>query len=248
MTREILIDIYNHTKIKCENIEISKNEKILGIQKIDSFEPLKGEIIVEPLDTVSALAKYVNDGKTAVLNMANAKNKGGGVERGAMAQEECLFRCSNLFKIPDELYPMSVDELIYSHQVTFIKGFDYSVIWPMEADVITIAAPNLNKEHFTGGAKDMYDSEYDALEYYEKIMLNKIEAMLLIAAYNKCENIILGAWGCGAFKNDPTVVSSLFKKTLEQKKYMFDKIIFAVINDKNSVGNNYQIFHDTFNV
>jgi uncharacterized protein (TIGR02452 family) len=177
--------------------------------------------------------------------MANAKNKGGGVERGSRAQEECLFRCSNLFQIPDEFYPLAFDELIYSHQATFIKSADYSTIWPMEADVITIAAPNLNKKHFTGEGRDMYDSEVESPAEYLKVMTNKISAMLSIAAYNGCKNIILGAWGCGAFKNDPTVVSGLFKEGLKEKRYMFDKVIFAVINDHNSVGNNYQIFADT---
>jgi uncharacterized protein (TIGR02452 family) len=81
---------------------------------------------------------------------------------------------------------------------------------------------------------------------YEAIMKKKMNAMLDAAAVNNCKNIIIGAWGCGVFKNDPATVANLFKEVLESKRYFFEKIVFAIINDTNSVGNNYQIFYDTF--
>lgn len=245
MDREQLIAIYQDTKAKCSDLEIPKSEK-------KKYEPSAypnddysgvGDIIVEPLDTVSAIAKYIAGarGKVAILNMANAKHKGGGVERGAMAQEECLFRCSNLFTIPDEFYPLGTEEYIYTHQATFIKGSDYGTIWPMNVDVITIAAPNLNKD-FKGN-----EISKELLDNYEDIMTKKIYSMIYSAFDNECKVLILGAWGCGAFKNDPNAVAKLFKNVLEKERYLFDKVIFAVINDRNSVGNNYQIFADTFN-
>ncbi len=239
MTREELIKIYKHTKEVCSEFEIPKSDKckIGGLVFFDKKE--SGQIIIEPLDTVSALAKYVNDGKTAVLNMASNKRKGGGVEKGAMAQEECLFRCSNLFTIPDEFYPLMIDEFIYTHQAVFVKGGDYGTIWPMDADVITMAAPNMNTENKYYNAKEIENN-------YEVIMKKKMNAMFDAAAANDCKNIILGAWGCGVFKNDPSTVVKLFSVTLETKRYFFEKIVFAIINDTNSVGNNYQIFYDTF--
>lgn len=241
MTREQLIGIYNHTKEVCSEFEIPKSEKKIYPYFVTGDLPKReGEIIVEPLDTVSALAKYINNGKTAVLNMASNKRKGGGVEKGAMAQEECLFRCSNLFTIPDEFYPLMIDEFIYTHQAVFVKGGDYGTIWPMDADVITMAAPNMNTENKYYNAKEVEGN-------YEAIMKKKMNAMLDVAAVNDCKNIILGAWGCGVFKNDPATVASLFKEVLETKRYLFEKVVFAIINDTNSVGNNYQIFHDTFN-
>lgn len=241
MTREYLITVYQDTKLKSQLFDVPKSEKIKN-STWKYKDPIgSGNIIVEPLDTVSAIAKYVSEGKTAVLNMANAKIKGGGVKKGSMAQEECLFRCSNLFTIPDELYPIAIDELIYTHQATFIKNSDYETIWPMEVDVITIAAPNLNKDH-----KGNESDEYLDNEYYLKVMKDKISAMLSAAAENECVNIILGAWGCGAFKNDPNIVAKLFLDELHTERWQFTKVIFAVINDRNSVANNYQIFHDTF--
>lgn len=241
MTREQLVEIYKHTKEVCSEFEIPKSEKkTYPYFAVGDLPKRAGEIIVEPLDTVSALAKYVNEGKTAVLNMASNKRKGGGVEKGAMAQEECLFRCSNLFTIPDEFYPLMIDEFIYTHQAIFVKGGDYGIIWPMDADVITMAAPNMNVDNKYYNAKEVEGN-------YEAIMKKKMNAMLDVAAVNNCKNIILGAWGCGVFKNDPQTVANLFKEVLETKRYLFDNVVFAVINDNNSVGNNYQIFHDTFN-
>jgi uncharacterized protein (TIGR02452 family) len=109
----------------------------------------------------------------------------------------------------------------------------------MDADVITMAAPNMNLENKYYNAKEVDGN-------YEVIMKNKINAMLDVAAINGCNNIILGAWGCGVFKNDPATVAKLFKEVLETKPYLFEKVVFAIINDTNSVGNNYQIFYDIF--
>ena len=238
MTKDELIAVYQNTKGRCADIEIPLSEKLYKAPSLSELNSYKGEIIVEPLDTVSAAIKYVGEGKTAVLNMASNKRKGGGVEKGAMAQEECLFRCSNLFTIPDEFYPLEKNEFIYTHQATFIKSGSYETMWPMCADVITIAAPNLNQTNKYYNASDS--------ENYEELMNKKINAMLDAAASNECLNIILGAWGCGVFKNDPIIVANLFKSVLNTKRYLFDKVIFAVINDHNSVANNYQIFADTF--
>lgn len=236
MNKEELIAIFEDTKTRCSDIPSPISDKHNTKEGLVYFsEKLAGEIVVEPLDTVSALTKYVNEGKTAVLNMASNKRKGGGVSKGASAQEESLFRCSNLFTIPDEFYPLEVDEFIYTKQATFIKNVDYSIIYPMDADVITVAAPNLNKEnkHFNLN---------DISEGYEQIVNKKINAMLDCAASNNCKNIILGAWGCGVFKNEPAVMAKLFNNSLKTKRYFFDKVVFAVINDHNSVANNYEIF------
>ncbi len=242
LTRDRLIEIYQDTKNICVEIPIPISEKSEGIFPC-ILTKKAGIITVDAHDTVSSIINYSNSGKTAVLNMANAKHKGGGVERGAMAQEECLFRCSNLFTISDEFYPMAVNELIYTKDASFVKDANYNPIEPIKVDVITIAAPNLNKE-FKGNEGADYSDE----AYYEAIMIQKITSMLDVAALNGCDNIILGAWGCGAFKNNPNKVVEFFNKVLEDKRTMFENVVFAVINDSNSVGNNYEIFQSKIKV
>lgn len=238
MTKEDLINVYEDTKRVCENIIPPISYKV-GRLMFSYTDKYKGKIIVEPMDTISALEKYVPLGKTAVLNMASSIKKGGGVAKGAMAQEECLFRCSNLFTIRDDYYPLDIHEFIYTNDATFVKSANFKPI-SVKADVITIAAPNINKQNKYYNPKD-----FETISYEEQINI-KINQMLTYANGMKCKNIILGAWGCGVFKNDPTIIANYFKDILKYKRKLFDNIVFAVINDKNSVGNNYQIFKDTF--
>jgi len=71
----------------------------------------KNNITIVNSDTVSALIDFNVFGKTCVLNMASPKRPGGGVVNGARAQEECLFRCSNLAQvIPTTFYRLEDDE------------------------------------------------------------------------------------------------------------------------------------------
>lgn len=243
MNKEQLIQVFEHTKNMCADFPIPpslKHSTKIEVPKI--FHKKSGNIIVEPIDTVSALIKYC-DKKTAILNNASSKRKLGGILSGQIAQEECIGRCSNLFMIPDAYYPIASDEFIYTHQATFVKDFYYSTIVPIDCDVITMPAVNLNKSHIDN------KQTQDSVENYDELMTFKIEQILSSAILNGCDNIILGAWGCGVFKNDPKVVAELFNKSLikEELRFQFENIVFAVINDKNSVANNYQIFLETIN-
>ena len=248
MNKEELIAVYQDTKNICGKIGTPRTEKIAFNENtpqagVDIDCPDRaGNIIVEPMDTVSALIKYSKLGKTAVLNMASAHRKGGGVENGAMAQEECLFRCSNLFTIEQSLYPIAHNEYIYTHGASFVKDGQYGLMGTSDnasvagfksviADVITMPALNLN-------------NKADCDEEYDYVYLDKMFYMLNAAALNGCKNIILGSWGCGVFRNKPEDIAELFVETLEggELYQLFDNVVFAVINDRNSVGNNYEVF------
>ena len=86
-----------------------------------------------------------------------------------------------------------------------------------DVDVITCAAPNLR-------FGDVVISN-DALKQLHKKRLRRI---LDIAINNGVENIVLGAFGCGAFKNDPKIVSDAAAETLEDYLFAFKTIEFAV--------------------
>ena len=231
-----LIAIYDGTIKHCADIPAPASFKLTwGREWQKPFNnDKKGNIIVVPLDTVSTLLKY-SDKKVAILNMASAKNKGGGVLNGAVSQEECLFHCSNLFQIPDGFYPVALNEFIYTKDVSFVRDVYYNFMNHIKADVITMPALNLNNNH---------DFKTIGLSY-EQICLNKINAMLRAALEYGCDNIILGAWGCGVYKNDPNVISKYFKLMLHKNNIFknFENVVFAIINDKNSVGQNFEIFN-----
>lgn len=243
MSNEKLIEIYQDTQKVCESIKVPGSRKHTIPLSIGYTYEKKGIVTVEPTDTVTALVKYYNQySRVALLNMASSKRPGGGVAKGAKAQEECLFRCSNLYTIPTEFYPLKSNEFVYTSWATFVKDSNYNVMEPVMSDVITMPAINLNKTHTDNvGTNDVVDN-------YEKLMLMKIDAMFDMATYHNCDKVILGAWGCGVFKNDPKVVANLFNKVLETKRNRFDNIVFAVINDHNSVGNNYQVFSENIKV
>jgi len=83
---------------------------------------------------------------------------------------------------------------------------------------------------------------------YLELTKMKIRTILSLAAKNKCKFIILGAWGCGVFKNDPEDMADAFYEVLVDEGYerLFTQVVFAIINDGNSNGNNVIIFKETF--
>lgn len=187
--------------------------------------------------TFDIAKKYCTLGKVAVLNFANPENPGGGVQLGAMAQEECLCRSSNLYtcisnpNVFDEYYGYHrsirshfyTDRLIYTKGVTVFK--DDSVVSRMlpetewfEVDVITCAAPYLAKRKHTNGAA--------LLNLFKSRVKNVFEA----ARDNNIDYLILGAFGCGAFKNPPIIVAEAFLQTIKEQNYFndFKQIVFAI--------------------
>ena len=260
-----LIQVFKDTKEISNKIPNTSVTTKHGIDDILMFvaigntvgrkKEIKNNVTVENSDTVSSLVEWSKKGKTCILNMASFKRPGGGVENGARAQEECLFRCSNLFNVVSkEHYPLDectntgeVNYALYTNNAKFFKDFNYDWMDPVECDVVTIAAINLN-------SNARYDPILTAVNGglssngYESKTKEKIRLMLSLAHTNGAKNIILGAWGCGVFNNDPVKMSKFFKEVLIDETYstLFDNVVFAIINDHNSVGNNFDIFNDTF--
>ena len=234
MKREKLIEIYEDTVSKSLTMDTDSVTTKHTFKDIETGNSPVGKVTVINSDTVSALVEYYKLGKTGVINMASFKRPGGGVAKGSVAQEECLFRCSTIHKdISTDLYPLKEDEALLTKDVMFFKDKYYQTMYPAFADVVTIAAFNLNK--FGGNKAKTFENEPE----YEQVMRDKIRLMLSL--FKGCENIILGAWGCGVFKNDPERVANMFKGELKNN-YNFKNVVFAVINDNNSVDNNYKIF------
>jgi uncharacterized protein (TIGR02452 family) len=246
MNRNQLIEVFQDTKASAElgnSITKKHTTDLLNeVEMVANYDEMNVQTINS--DTVSAASIFSKLGKTCVLNMASAKKAGGGVANGAKAQEECLFRCSNLTTtVVQDFYPLNYNEALYTTDATFFKDRNYNNIDPFTVDVVTIAAINLNP-----------NAHYDDIIAFEKqhyriITQDKIRLMLLLANMNKCENVILGAWGCGVFKNNPSTISDMFHKVINNEfKGCFKNVIFAVINDHNSEGDNYSTFANRFNV
>ncbi|MDE6016957.1 MAG: TIGR02452 family protein, partial [Acetatifactor sp.] len=190
-----------------------------------------------------------------VLNLANPVHPGGGVRNGARAQEEDLCRKSSLllslesrsasryYEYNESLHTyMGSDALIFTPKVEIIRDengelLDDTVI----VAVVTCAAPKVSF-----GKEGMSEDEY------EKLVYNRIMGMLKCSAYFGYRNLVLGAWGCGAFGNDAHVISDLFYKALKEIKYnglreesLFRRIDFAVL-DRTEDQYNFKEFYRNF--
>lgn len=194
-------------------------------------------IIVQAGTTFATARQYCSIGKVAVLNFANPVNPGGGVELGAVAQEECLCRSSNLYpclkdsSVFDDYYlyhrgknsNFSSDRLIYTKDITVFKNDDLiPELLPKSewftVDVITCAAPSLKNRKYTNLTA--------LLSLFKRRVTNIFEA----ARDNDVDVIVLGAFGCGAFKNPPLIVAEAFKQVILEHNYLesFKQIVFAI--------------------
>ena len=235
-SKDELIEVWLDTEKRIKEEEYpSRFECYMGNSKVREYPPRVDVPYNTPIkvlneDCVEVARKLSLSGRTCILNMASYKRPGGGVKKGSMAQEEELARRSNLvFCLPEKYYHLGKTHYIYTKDVTFFKDRNYEIIPSFQADVITIAAINLN--------------ELDRPEDYTNIMTGKIMSMLFDPIIHGCENIVLSAFGCGVFKNDPDEVASLFKSILDSGySKIYKNITFAILNDKNSVGSNFEIF------
>ena len=211
----------------------------------------------ENIDSYALARKRYSEGisKILVLNLASPVHPGGGVRRGARAQEEDLCRKSSLLlslesKAARKYYSynaslhsfMGSDALMLTPNVEIIKDengilLDDTVV----VSVLTCAAPKVSN-----GKEGLSEREYRELVY------NRIVGMLKCAAYFGYRDLVLGAWGCGAYGNDAAVISDLFYKALTELDYkgykeidLFNRIDFAVL-DKTKEQYNFKQFNRNF--
>jgi len=206
------------------------------------------KIIVSKERTYEAAGKYKGK-KTCCLNFANYYSVGG-APWSAGAQEESLCRCSTLYPClyakkeeyyekhikeyeENKLDDMGKDDLIYVPNVTVFKT-DESIpkLMPEDSwfrtDVIASAAPQL-------------PNHYDETKF-RMIMESRIKRILDVASKENVQVLILGAFGCGAFRNPPEIVADIFASLINN--YNFEIVEFAVFcyNDTK----NFDVFKERF--
>ena len=204
---------------------------VIEVINADSFQAAKN--LKEPL----------------VMNFANAHNPGGGFVLGATAQEEALCRCSTLYesihsKAASEMYRYNnthlssteSDYMLLSPDVYVFRNANCEILEePFHVGVVTIPAPNRH------GAALLTSSAT-----IKEVMLRRIRIMLRMATRHAYQNIVLGAWGCGAFGNNPKDVSAYFKQVLIDEEYgkCFEKVCFAIYGKED--GKNITAFREQF--
>ena len=246
-------------------LENQKVEEILPslAENRDRYEK-EAEIIVSKKRSFEAAEQY-RGRKVGVHNFASATNPGGGVTKGSTAQEECLCRCSTLYFClrtsemmaafygphRKEQNPLHNDDCILTPGVVVFKTDTASPQtrpegeW-YEVDMLTCAAPNLrekpnNQMNAGDGDVAVRISDRDLLTLHEK----RLRRILDVAVAAGDEVVILGAFGCGAFQNNPEVVARAAATVIKDYLHSFETIEFAVYCSPRDT-RNFEIFSRKF--
>ena len=265
--RNLYIDICKENREIVKNNEYTYNESGDVIVHFDhSLQDHQRVLVYSPEKLKELVEKYQNPKQSiapekiqvidedsfatptdCVLNFANSRHPGGGYLSGASAQEEALCRQSTLYASINsdgarEMYDskrdvknLDTDYLLLSPCVEVFRDCYMNLLeHPHTTAVISVAAPNL-----FGRARDVNIERLR--EYYRK----RIRHILCVAVENGYHSFTLGAWGCGAFGNNPLEVADAFKYVLINEGFgvYFDKIIFAIPD----IGSrNYKAFDGVF--
>ncbi|MFB8756864.1 TIGR02452 family protein [Streptomyces nigra] len=173
---------------------------------------------------------------TAVLNFASARNPGGGFLNGAQAQEEALCRASALYaclRAAPGFYdhhrarrdPFYTDRVIHAPGVPVFRDDRGRLLAePYTAGFLTAAAPNAGVVRRTVPER--------AGELPRTLAL-RAERVLEVAAAHGYRRLVLGAWGCGVFQNDPARVAEAFRGLLGPGGRFgsaFERVVFGVLD------------------
>ncbi|MED2737238.1 TIGR02452 family protein [Bacillus toyonensis] len=224
------LDTKLYTPVELEGLYLNLKTKGQEITRIE----------VTDETTLKACERLKKEGNAVMaLNFASAKNPGGGFLKGSSAQEESIARVSSLYDSligRNEFYDyhhkqksaLYSDHMIYSPNVVVFKDDRGEFIEPYEISFITSAAVN---------AGVVKQREPKAVQMkIDAVMKKRIEKILTVALVNGCESIVLGAFGCGVFKNNPYSVAKLFNEVLATPKFAnkFKKVVFAVYDSSST--------------
>ena len=198
------------------------------------------------LESTLAAGRRLGPG-TAALVFASARKPGGGCLTGARAQEEDIARASALSgclaMVPEfYAYHRSDDDLrysdrvIYSPDVPVFRDDDYGLLdHPYPLSMLTAAAPNLAA---------IRTNQAELADSVPATVRSRAVRVLRVAAAHRHRRLVLGAWGCGVFGNDPALVADAFADGLREVR-SFDHVVFA-IRDHTGEHTTYRAFAARF--
>ncbi|WP_367047253.1 TIGR02452 family protein [Streptomyces sp. Je 1-332] len=175
-------------------------------------------------------------GPVAVLNFSSARNPGGGYLNGAQAQEEALCRASALYacvRSAREFYdhhrahrdPLYSDRVIHSPAVPVFRDDRGQLLDDAYAvGFLTSAAPN---------AGVVLRQTPERAKELPSALARRAERVLETAVACGYRRLVLGAWGCGVFQNDPAQVADAFRVLLDEGGRFhgyFEHVVFGVLD------------------
>lgn len=197
------------------------------------------EVCIALSDTLTAALALGED--TCALNFANDRTPGGGYRRGARAQEEDLCRLMpQLYRsLKDSgLYPIHADTALVTPGCEAVRHPGSYKLCDNNSSlgrctIITAAAPcGVADPSWFGNPKASIGTPW------AREMTIRIRAGLNAALHSGHSNVVLGAFGCGAFGNPPVPTAAIFREVLECSEFRghFERVVFAII-DPGGTGN-----------
>jgi uncharacterized protein (TIGR02452 family) len=214
-------------------------EELERIRQEVAARPVSGGTTVIEVSnetTLTGITRLVAEAgdPVAALNFASAKNPGGGFLNGSQAQEESLARSSALHASllrGSEYYERhrSSSSSLYSDAMilspacpVFRSDAGELLDQPYLATFITSAAPN---------AGAVANNAPKQVPLIPEVLERRSEYVLALAAWHGYGNLVLGAWGCGVFRNEPSTVAQSFAKHLRGKwSGRFRRVVFSVLD------------------
>lgn len=234
--------VYLDTKEKASSFPMKPSQKFI-YDSLYIFPVIYPYTTIEVTreDTIVAGLRLKQQGfNPLLLNFADNKIPGGGVEIGCGAQEESLFRRTNLcVSCTRDMYPICDNEAIYSPVISVFKDTELNEYTPINPVQLSfIAAPGLNHPHLENGKLTKAQQRY----FHEKIRL-----VFQIGKQQGHDTLVLGPLGCGSWRCPPDDVAMIFKQLCITYNGVFTKIVFACYSRPEIPDSNYDIFHKVFN-
>lgn len=245
--------------------EILKNT-VFYDSEFETDVPTIGATLVEVIndDCLEVGARLKNDGyNPAILNMASRTTPGGYVTVGTGGQEETLFRRTDLYRslcqfvpnakqygLPVSEYQYPLDDNfggIYTPNATIFRESETQGYKLMDKSVKIsfISVVGLNRPDI--------DSNGMIAQHHVNHIKNKMRTILRIGIRHAHDSLVLGALGCGSFRNPPSHIAKLFHEVFEEPEFKnkYRLISFAILDDHNAhrahnPEGNYKPFVDEF--
>ena len=225
----------------------------LLVKSIGPSERRETTISVSNCTTFAAARSLIDEGyeNPLCLNFASAKNPGGGFLSGSQAQEECLARASGLHQsLATQMRYYNVNRShrssLYTNHIIYSPGVpvfrsddDVLLAEPYVVSIVTSPAVN------AGAVRRNEPANVQAIR---STMETRIRSVLAVARKHDHDAIVLGAWGCGVFANDPNDIAHWFAEALRDDARFagaFDRIVFGVLDSADDKPT-YEAFRNVF--
>jgi len=212
---------------------------VMDFSKVTGQPENPGSPAIEVTDETTQDAALRFRGKrVTVLNFASGTMPGGGTRYGSTAQEECICLSSGLLhgleshmefyerNRADDAPHECHDHMIWSENVPLVRNGELALVDPMRIQVITYPAPVASRRVYSGAGR--FGDKAVEGGSLQVIFQRRCRHVVRRAERDGTEVLVLGAWGCGAYGNDPAMVAKAFKEAVETQAGDIPRVVFAV--------------------